>query len=196
MSAGAQALLSRHRFDVDDYHQMARAGILTEEDRVELIDGEIVEMHAIGSRHFACVIRLTRLLIAGLGERAIVSVQGPVRLDRYSEPDPDVVVLHPRADTYAGGLPGPDETFLVIEVADTSLTYDRQVKLPLYARTGIPEVWIVDLTTGVVETHRDPSDDGYAHVTRVAEGHVAPAAFPDLELAVEDILPPEARDHA
>jgi hypothetical protein len=194
MNAGAQAVLSRHRFDVDEYHAMVRAGILMEGDRIELIDGELVEMHTIGSRHLACVIRLTHLLVPPLAGRARVSIQGSMRLDRYSEPEPDVLVLRPRADDYASAHPGPADVLLAIEVADTSLAYDRTVKLPLYARAGIAEVWIVDLEARAVEVHREPSADGYRRFELVRERRIVPAAFPDLELELADILPPEPSD--
>jgi len=194
MNAGAQAVLSRHRFDVDEYHAMVRAGILMEGDRIELIDGELVEMHTIGSRHLACVIRLNHLLVPPLAGRARVSIQGSMRLDRYSEPEPDVLVLRPRADDYASAHPGPADVLLAIEVADTSLAYDRTVKLPLYARAGIAEVWIVDLEARAVEVHREPSADGYRRFELVREGRIVPAAFPDLELELADILPPEPSD--
>ena len=190
MSTGVQAAPSRRRFDVDDYHAMVRAGILLEGDRVELIEGEIVEMHTIGSRHAACVNRLNRLLVIALAGRGLVSIQNPVRLDRYSEPQPDVVVLRPRSDDYASGHPEPTSAFFAIEVADTSLTYDRTVKLLLYAKAGIPEVWIVDLDAGAVEVHRQPHDEGYRRVERITEGRLAPAAFPDVELELAEILPP------
>ncbi|HEX9699765.1 MAG TPA: Uma2 family endonuclease [Acidobacteriota bacterium] len=190
MKTQVQAVPSRRRFDVDEYHVMVRAGILIEGDRVELIEGEIVEMHAIGSRHLACVIRLNRLLVQGLAELAAVSIQSSVRLDRYSEPEPDVVVLRPRSDDYAAALPGPPDALLVIEVADTSLAYDRTVKLRLYAEAGVPEVWIVDLAAAAVEVHRQPSGEGYRHIERITEGRLAPAAFPDLELELIEILPP------
>ncbi len=164
-------------------------GILSEEDRVELLDGEIVEMHAIGSRHFACVNALNQLLVGALSGRAVVSLQGPVHLSRYSIPEPDVAVLWPSADGYARGLPGPEETLLLVEVADNSLRLDRAIRVPLYAAAGIPEVWIVDLTTDAVELHREPHGPDYGLCTRVTEGTVAPVAFPDLEIDVARILP-------
>lgn len=194
METAVQATPTRRRFDVDEYHAMIRAGILMEGDRVELIDGEILEMHSIGGPHFACVVRLTRLLVNALGDRASVSVQNPVRLDRYSEPEPDVAVLRRRSDDYATGLPEPSDTFLAIEVADTSLAYDRQVKLPLYARTGVPEVWIVDLNTEAIEAHTQPSDRGYEQRERITAGSLSPGAFFDISLELADILPPTASE--
>lgn len=183
-------MLSRRRFDVDEYHRMMQAGILVEGDRVELLDGEIVEMAAIGSRHVSCVARIHRALLAALGDRAFVSSQGVVRLDRYSEPQPDVIVLRPRPDDYASEHPGPDDTLLVVEVADTSLAYDRGFKLERYARAGVPEAWVVDLTSAAIECHRRPEADGYAHRDRFTTGTIRPDAFPDLELDVAALLPP------
>jgi Uma2 family endonuclease len=134
-----------HRFTVDDYHAMARAGVLRDDDRVELIEGEIVDMTPIGSRHAAVVDLLTRWLVMGCGTRAIVRVQGPVRLGAHSEPQPDLLVLEPRDDFYQRKPPTGDDVLLLIEVADSSLQYDQAVKLPLYARAGVREVWLVDL---------------------------------------------------
>jgi Uma2 family endonuclease len=182
---------TRRRFDVDEYHAMVRAGILMEGDRVELIDGEIVEMHSIGSRHLSCVMRLTRLLVTTLAQHADVSIQGSLRLDRYSEPEPDVVVLRRRDDDYAAALPEPPDTLLVIEVADTSLAYDRDVKLPLYARARVPEVWIVDLDARAVEVHTQPDADGYGQCERITSGEISPTSLPEVAVEVGDILPPD-----
>ena len=133
------------RFSVDEYHLMARAGILHKDDRVELLEGEIGEMAPSGSRRAACVDRLTRVLSEGLGRSAIVRVQGPIRLGEHSEPQPDITLLKPQDDFYADATPGPEAVLLLIEVSETTQEYDRQVKLPLYAKWGVPEVWLVDL---------------------------------------------------
>jgi Uma2 family endonuclease len=179
--------LTRRRFTVHDYHRMGEAGILHEDDRVELIEGEIVEMAAIGTRHFACVNQLTRLLVRGVGDGAIVSVQNPVRLDEHSEPQPDLTVL--RVTDYRESLPGPEDVLLLIEVSDTTLSYDRNVKLPLYARAGIPEIWIVDLTGEVIECHIGPSGDIYRHVERARRGEeIRSSALPELSFRVEAVL--------
>src|SRR5438105_616378 len=140
--------LPHRRFTVDDYYRMGKAGILTEDDRVELLDGEIVEMSPIGSPHAGGVTRCMRVLTRLLGDWAVVAVQNPVRLGPLSEPQPDVAVLKPRPDLYADSHPTPKDVFLIVEVADTSATADRQVKLPLYARAGIPEVWLLVVGTG------------------------------------------------
>jgi len=183
--------LARRRFTVEEYHHMARTGILTEEDRVELIEGEIIQCAPIGQRHAACVAQLTRRLIETLGDRAVLWPQNPLRLPRDTEPHPDVVLLRRRRDDYFRYPARPDDVLLLIEVADASYRYDRCVKLPLYARAGVPEVWIIDLTHDVVELHRQPAARGYGSVHTVDRGGtLTPSAFDDVTLAAADILPP------
>ena len=181
--------LIRRRFTVNEYYLMAQAGILHEDDRVELLEGEIVEMAAIGSRHAACVNRLNRILSEGLGSRAIISVQNPVRLGEHSEPQPDLTLLRPRPDFYSESHPESADVMLVVEVADTSEDYDREVKMPLYARYGITEAWLVDLSSRSIEVYRDPVPEGYRDIQLAMPGRrIAPQAFPDLELAVEKVF--------
>jgi len=176
-------------FTVDEYYRMAKAGLFSEDDRLELIEGEVVEMSPIGSRHAACVKRLNRLLSRLVADRLLIGVQDPIRLGRYSEPQPDLTLLQPRDDFYAQAHPEPEDVLLVVEVAETSAAYDREVKVPLYARSGIPEVWLVDLETGQVEVYRKPSPKGYREVRRAGSGqHLAPQALPDRELAVDAII--------
>ncbi|TLY24191.1 MAG: Uma2 family endonuclease [Nitrospirae bacterium] len=181
--------LSTHRFTVHDFHRMAQAGIFSEDDRVELLDGEIIEMTPIGSRHAACVARLTKILSHRLGETAIVWAQNPIRLDDRTEPQPDVAVLRERRDFYKDAHPGPADVLLVIEVSDASAEVDRRVKLPLYAKTGIGEVWIVDLSEGVVLVYRQPSPQGY-RTSSQARGvdQLTPEALPNLALSASDIV--------
>lgn len=179
----------KRRFTVDEYYRMAEAGILHEDDRIELIEGEIVQMAPIGSNHASNVDRLNRLFFERVGRRAIVRVQGPVHLGEYSEPEPDITLFRPRPDFYASAHPGPADILLLIEVADTSAAYDREVKAPLYARAGIREYWIVDLAEETLEVYRDPRPDGYRLIHRLRSGdHMAPEAFPDVEVAVDDVL--------
>ncbi|HXG42619.1 MAG TPA: Uma2 family endonuclease [Dehalococcoidia bacterium] len=181
----------RHRFSVEDYHRMAQAGILGEDDRVELIDGEVVHMAPMGSRHGAQVRRLQRRLERALEDRASVSVQSPLRLGEFSEPEPDLALLRPREDDYASAHPGAGDVLLVIEVGDTSADYDRQVKVPLYARHGVPEVWLIDLERGQVEVYRGPQGEGYAEVLTLGpDGSLVPSAFPDLSLPLRELLVP------
>jgi len=181
--------LLRRSFTVEDYHRMAQAGILSEDDRVELIDGEILKMTPIGSRHATCVRRLNRLFSMAAGARVIVDVQNPIRLGEHSEPQPDLALLRPRPDFYGSSHPGPQDVLLVVEVAETSATYDREVKLPLYARAGIPEVWLIDLSEERIEIHRHPLPRGYQQVQHLRRGEcLAPDALPDMSFAVEGIL--------
>jgi Uma2 family endonuclease len=182
--------IARRLFTVLDYYRMAEAGILGEDDRVELIEGEIVEMPPIGSHHASTVFRLNSILTRMLmPEQAIVGIQSPVRLNEQSEPQPDVCLLKPRADFYANGHPGPGDILLLIEVADSSVDYDLQVKVPLYAATGIAEVWIVNLVAASIEIYRRPAEAGYEERRRVGRGDaLTPQAFPDVVLAVDEVL--------
>jgi len=181
--------VGRRLFTTAEYHRMAEAGVLNEDDRLELIDGEILEMSPIGPRHAACVMRLTRVFSQKLGEQAIVSTQNPIQLSERSEPQPDLALLRPRTDFYASAHPTAGEVLLLVEVAETSVEYDRQVKVPLYARSGIPEVWLADLNQQRIVVHRDPTPAGFATVRVVRrEETIRPAAFPDLTVAVADIL--------
>jgi Uma2 family endonuclease len=179
-----------HRFTVDQYEQMGTAGIFHEDDRVELLDGAIVEMNPIGSPHFRCVNRLNMLLAPALARRgAIVSVRNPVKLGEYWMPQPDVVLLRERADDYAGRQATPDDVLLLIEVADSSLSYDR-AKLPAYARFSVAEVWLVDLNGELILCHREPLGDYYGLVRAYRRGGtISPQFQPELTLAVEAILP-------
>jgi len=168
---------------------MARAGILREDDRVELLDGEILEMTPIGSRHAACVDRLNQLFSDQVRRRAIVRIQNPIRLSERSEPQPDLTLLRPRPDFYAQAHPGPGDVLLVVEVAETSADVDRDVKVPLYARAGILEVWLVDLAGECIEVSRTPTPQGYQEVRRVRRGdRLVPDAFPDLEFVPDTII--------
>ena len=180
---------TRGRFTVTEYYQMAEAGIFTEDDRVELVDGEIIEMAAIGRWHQACVDRLTLFFVSSLGNLAQIRIQGPVRLSEQTEPQPDLAMLRPRPDFYASGHPTPADVLLIIEVAETSSRYDRRVKVPLYARHGIPECWLVDLDQVTITIYRDPTPTGYRTARTLRRGEMlAPLAFPGLELAVANIL--------
>jgi Uma2 family endonuclease len=179
--------VTRWRFTVHDYHRMGEAGILHEDDRVELIEGEIVEMAAIGTRHFSCVNRLNRMLVMGVGDAAVVSVQNPVRLNEHTEPQPDITVIRPR--DYTESLPLPEDVLFLIEVSDTTLAYDRNVKLPLYARAGIGEVWIVNLPAETIERYTDPSGEGYRRAEHKRRGQsLQPTALPNLASTVDEVL--------
>jgi Uma2 family endonuclease len=181
--------ITRRLFDVDDYHRMAQAGILSEDDRVELIDGEIVAMTPIGPRHNASVDRAVRALVTAAGEQAIVRVQGSVRLDRFREPQPDLVLLRPQPDFYASRLPGPSDILLIVEIAESSIAYDREVKTRLYAEAGVSEYWLVDLDDRVVWCHTEPRGGGYHKVRQCRSGQsIAPESLPDCRIAVDVFL--------
>jgi Uma2 family endonuclease len=179
----------RKRFTRDEFAQIAAAGVLGEDDRVELIEGEIVEMSPLGSQHAACVDRLNHRLQSLVQNRAIVRVQNPIRLDEYSQPQPDIALVQPRDDFYAGGHPEPEDVLVLIEVSESSLTYDRDVNLPLYARAGIVEVWLVALLPQVIEVYRAPGESSYDEKRTYRRGQtIAPMHLSDAELAVERIL--------
>ncbi|WP_295429908.1 Uma2 family endonuclease [uncultured Thiodictyon sp.] len=169
MSATAQTLARVHRLSVADYHRMGETGILGPELRTELIDGEIIEMPPIGHPHAGTVKLLANLLKETVGSAAVLAVQDPVWLNDHSEPLPDIALLRPRSDYYRNGHPGPDDVLLLIEVADSSLRYDREVKIPRYARAGIPEVWLVDLGGSALSIYREPGASGYAQVSKAAD---------------------------
>ena len=183
-------VLKTHRFTVDEYHRMGEVGIFSEDDRVELLAGEIVEMSPIGPLHTGTVSRLNALFSSRLGTEVIVSVQNPLLLrTEDSEPQPDVVLLRPRPDFYTRSHPEVQDVYLVIEVADTSVVTDREVKLPIYARAGVPEAWLLDMSMQRLEVHRHPTPDGYQDVRSLQRGEsVAPQAFPVLVLTVDTLL--------
>lgn len=181
--------ISRKKFTVQQYHQMNELGILTERDRVELIQGEILQMSPIGRRHAACVDRLTERLILLLSNRAIVRSQNPIRLSNNSEPQPDITLLRRREDFYAESHPQPADTFLIIEVSDTTADFDREIKIPAYAEENIAEVWLIDLNAQQIEVYRQPTPQGYQNIQVLnREQTLTILAFPDIELSVEQIL--------
>ena len=182
-------LLPRHKLDVEAYHRMGQAGILGEDDRIELIDGALIDMAPIAAEHAATVNALAQTLMMACGDRAIVSVQNPVRLDSLNESQPDLMVLRPRADRYRAGHPGPADVLLLIEVADSSLRLDRQVKLPLYAQAGIAELWIVDLGSRRVDVFRDPAGPGYATTQTYRSGdRVVLGQTPGISVALDRVF--------
>ncbi len=181
--------IARRHFTVTEYDRMVEAGILGEDDRVELIEGEIIEMSPIGPRHAAHVKRLNTLVSQQVGDAAIVSVQDPIHLAEYSEPEPDIALLRPRADFYAQGHPAPPDVLLVVEVAETSLEYDRDVKVPLYAQALIPEVWLVDLANGTIHVYSQPANGAYQVISQATFGDaLVSQALPGRTLDIDSIL--------
>jgi Uma2 family endonuclease len=181
--------IPRRRFTVAEYHRMGEAGVLTEDDRVELLDGAIIEMSPIGVAHASAVDRIAETFRERLGARVNVRVQGPVVLDRYSQPQPDVSILARREDFYAVRHPRPRDVMLAIEIMSTSQGYDRTLKLPLYAKAEVREVWLVDLRAQAIEVHRRPALRGYREQRSYVRGDtIAPLAFPRLRIRVNEIL--------
>ena len=177
-----------HALSVDDFHKLGEIGVLRDEDRVELIEGVLIDMPPIGSRHASVVNRFTNRLAAALSGHAIVSVRNPVILGASSEVQPHVALLRHRDDFYANAHPTPADVLLVIEVADTSLPFDRNVKVPLYARHGIPEVWLVTPRQRQVEVFRRPTGEGYGETLRPAETEaLAPLLLPEVSVNGTDL---------
>ncbi len=182
-------LLNRHRLTVDEYHRMAEAGVLAPDARVELIEGEIIDMSPIGTRHGSTVLRLTHLLNRACEDHAILSVQGALRLSNRSEPEPDLMLLRPRTDYYATAHPGPADVLLLIEVSDSTARYDREIKLPLYACHGVAEVWIVDLDAGLLRCFSRPQGGAYADSAEIpTPGSLTPLALPGMAIDMGGVL--------
>lgn len=178
----------RRRFTSEEYHRMGEIGLLGEDERVELIDGEVVEMNPVGGPHISCVVGLTNSLAQAAGGRFLVSVQNPIRLRDGREPQPDLSLLRERP-VAAEGPPAAENVLLVIEVSDTSLAYDKDVKLPLYAASGIPEAWIVDLSGRRVEVHSQPGTVGYRSIRIFAPGEaVISATVEGLVVPIDEFL--------
>jgi len=189
MASTPETVPHKHRLNVGEYYRMAEAGILAPNARVELINGEIIDMAPIGSKHAACVKRLGRLLNLRLDDTAIVSVQDPLQLSEFSQPEPDLALLKPRDDFYSGAHPGPEDTLLVIEVAASSLEYDRDVKLPLYAAHVIPEVWLIDLEGKQLSIYREPFDNTYLQIeTPASLDALTPLRLPRLALDLSKLF--------
>jgi Uma2 family endonuclease len=179
----------KKRFTVDEYHRMVEAEVIGPKDRVELVDGEVIEMSPIGHRHRVRVIRTTTLFFRAFGDQAIVSSQNSLQLNDWTEPQPDLVVLKPRPDFYARKKFTPEDVLLVMEISDTSLRYDRNVKVPLFAAAGIPEVWIEDAKKDVLYVYRDPRADGYAVSSELQRrDSVSPIAFPSIRFSIDNLV--------
>jgi Uma2 family endonuclease len=182
--------ISKRLFTVHEYHRMVDAGILCEDDRVELIHGEILEMGPIGPRHSAAVLRATQELVKIAAGTAIVGVQGSIRLDEYDEPQPDIYLLRPKKDFYASGHAGAADIFLIVEMADSSLEYDQGVKMHLYAETGVPEYWVSDIRNDRLITYSDLQGNIYSTIHQWHRGDtLSPRLLPNCRIPVEVLLP-------
>ena len=192
-SPSRPAAPTRRRFTVAEYYAMAEAGILAHDERVELLDGDVIVMPPIGDPHAYSVDEIAEDLTLAHQGRARVRTQNPLRLDDHSVPEPDVMLLRRRDDLYRSSTPRPEDVLLLIEVSDSTLNYDLREKLPRYARAGIPEVWIANRRGRRIEAYTAPSGDEYTGVRYVGPGEsIAPQAFPDIMLEVDWIIPAEA----
>ncbi|MBM4257206.1 MAG: Uma2 family endonuclease [Deltaproteobacteria bacterium] len=182
-------VLQRHRFTVAEYHRMAETGMFAPEARVELIEGEIIDMPPIGSPHAGTVDYIADAASVACRGQAMVRVQNPVFLDQHSQPQPDIALLRPRSDHYRSSHPTPADVFLIVEVSDSSLAYDTQIKLPLYARHGIPEVWLADLSNQRFLVHRTPTATGYQDVQTLTDlSAVSPLLLPGVTIDLSDLF--------
>jgi Uma2 family endonuclease len=173
------------RISVDRYRKMVETGVLTEYDRIELIDGDMINMAPIGPNHAAVTAQLNRLFVLSAGDLAIVSPGGPIKLGEYSEPQPDLMLLKPRADFYATRIPTPPDVLLLVEVSDSSLAFDQSTKRALYARHGIAEYWVVDIPRQRIHVYCQPTADGYGEaLERARTDTVSPRALPAVQVTV------------
>jgi Uma2 family endonuclease len=184
-----QTHLVRKRFNVDEYYKMLDTGILREGERVELLDGDILQMSSMGARHAATVYRIDKILTRMFGDQAMVRGQLPLHVDKFSEPEPDIAVVRPRSDAYVTAHPTPDDVLLLVEIADTTLEFDCEVKIPVYAIAQIQEVWIVDLTSDRFSIYQHPSGDGYQSMVHRARGDsISPKTRPDITVQISELL--------
>jgi Uma2 family endonuclease len=181
--------IRRKKFTVAQYQQMIKAGVLTDRDRVELLQGEVIEMSPVGRHHASCVDRLTEFFVLRLSAGAMVRVQSPIQLGLHSEPQPDLTLLKRRNDFYADAHPQPQDIFAIIEVSDTTIEFDRTIKIPLYVENAITEVWIVDLNEQCIEVYREPNALGYQQVQVFRRGQsLSLQAFPQVQFSVDQLL--------
>jgi Uma2 family endonuclease len=182
-------LTNTYRFTVADFYRMAETGILREDARVELLEGEIIPMMPIGEFHASVVDDLNDMFGKQNRDRFQLRVQNPLQLSEHSMVQPDVILLQPRKDRYRTSAPGPDDALLVIEVADSSLAFDQREKLPLYARAGVEEVWIVNIPERQVEVYREPNFLEYVQTEILRTGkECRPAAFADISIPVAELF--------
>lgn len=179
---------ARHKLTVDEFHRMGEAGILDEDDRVELLEGEIFDMAPIGSRHASIVDFLTERFTLAARQRLLVRTQGPLQIPPHNEPLPDLLLLEPRADRYRDALPRPADVLLVVEVSDSTLDRDRDVKIPLYGRHGIPEAWLINVQQKTVSMYRQPGPEGYLHLVELREGSAAAECLPDGAIPLAELF--------
>ncbi|MBP0018468.1 MAG: Uma2 family endonuclease [Cyanobacteria bacterium SBLK] len=183
------AQLLRKKFTVSEFCKMAETGIFSDEDNIELIEGEIVEMGKIGRRHAAYCDRLNDLFRDKFAKQVLLRVQSPIELNNLSQPQPDLALLRRREDYYESGHPQPHDIFLLVEVADTTIDSDREIKIPLYGKNGILETWLIDINAQCLEVYRDPSSQGYQSTQKLRRGQsIASLIFPTIAIEVNEIM--------
>ena len=181
--------IAKHHFTANDFERMGEAGIFNRDARLELIEGDVIDMPPIRSHHAACVNILSRLLDRAVGDEVLVSIQDPIRINDFSEPQPEVALLRLRDDFYKDAHPTPADVLLVVEVADTTVEYDRQIKAPLYAKAGIAEYWLVNLPDEQIEIYAEPENGEYKHVRHARRpGAAESRSMAKLSLSVSDVL--------
>lgn len=192
MPRAVKEITRRHRLTVNDYHRMGEVGIIGQNTRVELVGGDVIDMAPIGSTHAGMVRRLEKMLHDSIADSAIISVQNPVVLNQHSEPQPDLAVLKMRNDFYAAAHPEASDILLIIEVSDTTLRYDLETKLPLYAQAEIPEVWLIDIANSSAELFRNPGRQGYQEIEKPVPGtYIESILLPTLAIPVNNLWAPE-----
>jgi Uma2 family endonuclease len=181
--------IKRRRFTVDEYDEMTRIGLFRKNKHIELIEGDLIEMAAMYAPHISTVMRISEVFIERFAKKVNVSIQCPLRLDQHTEPEPDIAVLKRRDDFYIDEKPAAKDALLIVEVADSSLLYDRRIKLPLYGKHGVPEVWIINLRDKVIEASRQPFEKGYRQTTLYQQGDLISAeAFGDIAFSISEML--------
>ncbi|MCU7244872.1 MAG: Uma2 family endonuclease [Microcystis aeruginosa WS75] len=182
------SLITR-KFTVEEYEKMTTQGIIKPDEKVELIRGEIIKMSPMGTRHAAGIDRLTQLLYQKFGDLILLGVQNPIRLNNNSQPEPDLSLLIPRSDFYVAAYPCPQDIYLIIEVSDSTIDYDRNTKIPLYAEANIKEVWIINLKEECLEVYRHPLHGSYQAIQKYYRGEsIFIESFPEIELTLIEIL--------
>ena len=185
----SEAQLERYPITTDVYHQMIKQGILTSNDKIELLEGDLIKMSAVGPRHAACVDRLSEILRTEFGKSITLRHQNPVELSDFSEPEPDIAILRRREDFYAHAHPAPGDVLLLIEISESTLKKDRGIKLSAYAKAGIVEYWIVNLQDDIIEVYTSPAGSSY-QVTRIVHRHetLSPVLLSSIILEADEVL--------
>ena len=183
------AQLARLKFNIHDVERMIKAGVFAGNERVELIEGELIQMAPQGNNHISSIIRLDRFLHRRVGDDVLVSVQNAVIINNINEPQPDISLLRFREDYYSTAKARPEDILLLIEVSDSTVTYDRKIKVPLYARNGVAEVWLINLPKKIVEVYNHLENGKYKVVKKLERGEtLSPKLIPSLKLKVDEIL--------